>query len=117
MEHLKVLSRSLFTLNGEGKVVYKNLSTGEIKEENLVKVEDTDLKLGFKTLNPIQSLFYRFYKGGNALVAAPTSAGKSGIAYIFLHNRKGRLVYTAPTKALVSEKAKELRKLFGKVDI
>ena len=117
MEHLKVLSRSLFTLNGEGKVVYKNLSTGEIKEENLVKVEDTDLKLGFKTLNPLQSLFYRFYKSGNALVAAPTSAGKSGIAYIFLHNRKGRLAYTAPTKALVSEKAKELRKLFGKVDI
>ena len=117
MLHFKVLSKSTFTPEGKGKLVYKDLLKGTIKEEDLVEVSKTDLKLEFKTLNPIQSLFYKTYQKGNAVVAAPTSAGKSGIAYIFLHNRKGRVVYAAPTKALVSEKAKELKKLFGKVDI
>ena len=117
MEPIKVLAQSEFKPSGEGKVVYV-LPTGEKRQEEPLKVEDTGLPLPFKSLNPIQTVFYKFYKGGNALVAAPTSAGKTGVAVIFFQNRTGRLVYTAPTKALVTEKAKELKKIFGEdVDI
>jgi helicase len=117
MKHLILLEESQFKPTGEGKAFYKETPLGEKKVLELIKVEDTDLNLPYKVLNPLQSLFYRYYRSGNALVSAPTSAGKTGIAFIFFHNRSGRLVYTAPTKALVYEKARELRSLFGKVDI
>ena len=115
MKVIEILPNSTFDGKG-GKVVYKT-SFGSIREENLVKVGETDLKLPFEVLNPIQSAFYRHYRGGNALVSAPTSAGKTGIALIFFYNRSGRIVYTAPTKALVGEKARELKAIFGEVDI
>ncbi|HIC09284.1 MAG TPA: DEAD/DEAH box helicase [Aquificales bacterium] len=115
MKVFEILPNSTFDGKG-GKVIYKP-SFGSVKEEDLVRVEDTDLNLPFEVLNPIQSVFYKHYKGGNALVSAPTSAGKTGIALIFFHNRSGRIVYTAPTKALVGEKARELKAIFGEVDI
>ncbi len=114
---VEVLENSTFSPKGEGKILYKTSFGGEIREERPLKVSETDLNLPFEYLNPIQTLFYKFYKGGNALISAPTSAGKTGIALIFFHNREGRIVYTAPTKALVSEKAKELKRIYGKVDI
>ncbi|MGC8852486.1 MAG: DEAD/DEAH box helicase, partial [Hydrogenobacter sp.] len=70
----------------------------------------------YPLLNPLQSLFFYYYKDGNALVCAPTSAGKSLIAYLFMRNKEGRKVYTAPTKALVYEKAVELRRYYS-VDV
>jgi len=112
---IEVLPNSTFSPEG-GEVIYRT-SGGFIKREKLLKVEETDLKLPYKFLNPIQTLFYKFYKGGNALVSAPTSAGKTVVAFTFFKNREGRLVYTAPTKSLVSEKAKELKALYGSVDI
>ncbi len=115
MRTVKVLANSTFTPKGEGRVVYR--TGGEVFEEKPLRVSDTDLKLPYEVLNPIQTLFYKFYRGGNALVSAPTSAGKTGVALLFFKNRKGRLVYTAPTKALVTEKAAELKRIFGKVDI
>ncbi len=115
MLKVEVLERSKFTPKG-GKVVYK-LPSGEVFEEETPRVEELGLELPFEFLNPVQAVFFRYYEGGNALVAAPTSAGKTGIALLFFRNRTGRLVYTAPTKALVSEKAKELRRIFGKVDV
>ena len=51
------------------------------------------------------------------MVCAPTSAGKTVVAFTFFRNREGRLVYTAPTKALVGEKARELKAVYGSVDI
>ena len=111
---VKVLSKSTFTPEG-GKIFYRT-AEGTFEEKPL-EVSETDLELPYRFLNPIQTLFYKFYRGGNALVSAPTSAGKTGVALIFFKNRKGRLVYTAPTKALVAEKAVELKRIFGKVDI
>ncbi|RTZ70605.1 MAG: DEAD/DEAH box helicase [Aquificaceae bacterium] len=115
MQTVEVLPNSTFTPEG-GEVFYRT-SWGKVKREKLLKVEETDLKLPYKFLNPIQTLFYKFYKGGNALVSAPTSAGKTVVAFTFFRNREGRLVYTAPTKSLVSEKAKELKAIYGSVDI
>ncbi len=117
MKKIILLEESQFKPNGEGKVVFKIPSEGNVFEEKPLKVSETELNIPFEYLNPIQTLFYKFYKGGNALVSAPTSAGKTGVALIFFHNRQGRIVYTAPTKALVMEKAREFKKLFGKVDI
>jgi helicase len=105
VQTIEVLDNSTFTPEGKGEIFYKTSFGGKIKKTEPLKVSQTGLNLPFEYLNPLQTLFYKFYKGGNALVSAPTSAGKTGIALIFFHNRRGRLVYTAPTKALVTEKA------------
>ncbi len=118
MDHLILLETSSFNLNPpSGKVVYKR-PAGKPVEEDLVPSNEVSSSIPYPLLNPLQSLFFKFYKGGTALVCAPTSAGKSLTAYIFLKEKEGRKVFCAPTKSLVYEKAKELRKLFRKkVDV
>ncbi len=117
MEHYIVTEASSFRLNPPGGfLIYKNPSGTPIRE-SLIEGEKVDKNIPYSLLNPLQSLFFMKYKQGNALITAPTSAGKSLIAFLFM-KRKGIKIYTAPTKALVYEKALELRKLFGKkIDI
>ncbi len=64
----------------------------------------------FERLNPLQTVFYRTYEGGNALVVAPTSSGKTGVGILFL---KGKGVYATPTKALATEIYDKLVSLYG----
>ncbi|MDQ7039250.1 MAG: DEAD/DEAH box helicase [Aquificota bacterium] len=118
MKHYIVLERSEFRLDPpSGRVLYKTPS-GKPVEEALVRGEEVDSRVPYPLLNPIQTVFFRKYRGGNALVTAPTSAGKSLIAYMFIKDREGRKIYTAPTKSLVYEKVVELRRLLGrKVDV
>ena len=114
MEHFIVLENSEFKLNPpSGKIVYKVVS-GKPQTAPLVRAKDVDKNIPYEFLNPIQSLFLMTYIGGNALVSAPTSAGKSLIAYLFLKQKEGKKIFTAPTRSLVYEKAKELRDLFKK---
>ncbi|RUM30466.1 MAG: DEAD/DEAH box helicase [Aquifex sp.] len=114
MKHFIVLEKSEFKVNPpSGKLVYKKVS-GKPKTEDLIKGKKVDERIPYELLNPIQTLFYKEYKGGNALVSAPTSAGKSLTAFLFLREKEGIKVFTAPTRSLVYEKAKELRELFGK---
>ncbi len=114
MKHYLLLESSTFTLQPPGgEVVYKT-PAGKPKRENLLRASDVDPKIPYELLNPLQTLFFKKYKDGNALITAPTSAGKSLIAYLFMKDKGGRKIYTAPTKSLVYEKIKELRKLFGK---
>ncbi|NPB07155.1 MAG: DEAD/DEAH box helicase [Aquificae bacterium] len=112
MKHLVVSERSSFKLEPpSGKLVVKE---GDgVKELELVPSKEVDERIPYPLLNPIQSAFYRYYEGGSALVSAPTSAGKSLTAFLFLREKKGPKVFTAPTRALVYEKARELSKLFG----
>jgi len=49
------------------------------------------------------------------VVAAPTSAGKSLLAYLFMRRHRGKVVYCAPTKALVGEKRQEFRRYYERV--
>ncbi len=118
MKHYIVLENSEFSLNPpSGKLVYKSVS-GKPKTLELVKAREVSKNIPYELLNPVQTLFYLTYEKGNALVTAPTSAGKSLTAYLFLKDKEGRKVFTAPTRSLVYEKAVELRKLFKKkVDI
>ncbi len=112
MKHYIVLESSEFKLNPpSGKVVFKTVS-GKPKSAELVRAKEVDENIPYELLNPIQSLFLMTYTGSNALVSAPTSAGKSLIAYLFLREKKGKKIFTAPTRSLVYEKAKELRELF-----
>jgi len=118
MNHYIVLESSVFNLNPpSGKLLYRSFSGKPLMEE-LARGTEAGERIPYELLNPIQTLFLRKYRGGNALVSAPTSAGKSLIAFMFMKGREGKKVYTAPTRSLVYEKAVEMRKLFGrKVDM
>ncbi len=110
-----LLKESLYSVNPpSGKLLYFTNQDNEVKSEELLRAVEVDPKIPYPFLNPIQTLFYKLYKGGNALVSSPTSSGKSLIAYLFMKNFEGRVVYIAPTKALVKEKAVEFRTYYGK---
>ncbi len=110
-----LLKESLYSVNPpSGKLLYFTNRDNEVKSEELLRAVEVDPKIPYPFLNPIQTLFYKLYKGGNALVSSPTSSGKSLIAYLFMKNFEGRVVYVAPTKALVKEKAVEFRTYYGK---
>ncbi len=114
MKHYIVLKDSEFRLNPpSGKLVYKSVS-GSPKRVELIRAKEVDENLPYELLNPIQTLFLLTYTGKNALISAPTSAGKSLIAYLFLKGKEGKKIFAAPTRSLVYEKARELRELFKK---
>jgi len=114
MKHYLVLENSEFSIDPPGGVLLYKTPAGKPKKDKLVEGRELGETVPYRLLNPIQTLFFKKYRKGNALVTAPTSAGKSLIAYNFMKDKKGRRVYTAPTKSLVYEKAVELRGLFGK---
>ena len=118
MKHLLLLEDSTFDVKKlTGEAVYKDVS-GNPRRSRLITSEEAEVGSGYKVLNPLQSLFFKYYRGGNSLISAPTSAGKSLIAYLFMREGEGRKVYTAPTRALVYEKTVELSRLFNrKVDM
>jgi len=108
---IHVLKESYYRLDPpEGKVIYSDGK--KTKEEELIKAKDIDERIDYPLLNPIQTVFYKFYKGGNALVASPTSSGKSLIAYLFMRNFEGRIVYTVPTRSLAKEKLLEFKRYY-----
>ena len=116
MRTIQLLESSKFDLKRGGKAVY--LLDGKEKEEELLKTKELGLELPFKYLNPLQSVFFKYYEGGNALISSPTSSGKSLISLLFyLKNREGRFIYTAPTRSLIWEKFKEFKGFFGSVGI
>ncbi len=116
MRHYILLEQSSLEKDG-GKAVFKKVN-GKPREVGLIRGEDVDERIVYEFLNPLQTLFYLKYKGGNCLVTAPTSAGKSLIAFLFMREKEGRKVYLAPTKSLVYEKVVELRRYYGnRIDI
>jgi len=118
MQTFYLLPESKFSLSPpEGKVVYRKEGEAKIRFLDLVPANQVDEKIPYPLLNPLQTLFYHTYSFGSAVVSAPTSAGKSLIAYLFFKRHTGRKIYTAPTRSLVYEKATELRKYYKKVDI
>jgi helicase len=112
---VEVLESSWFSLSPlGGKLVY--MEGGKFpRERDLLPSEAVDEKIVYPLLNPLQTAFELFYEGGNAVVSAPTSAGKSLLAYLFMRRHKGKVVYCAPTKALVWEKRVEFRHYYGRV--
>ncbi len=68
----------------------------------------------YKSLNPLQFIFYKFYimesSRENVLVVAPTSSGKTGVALLFMGNRG---VYAVPTRSLANEIYKTFVSIFG----
>ncbi|WP_340690088.1 DEAD/DEAH box helicase [Hydrogenobacter thermophilus] len=115
---LILLKESHYSLNPPtGKVLFRYKEDMSSKELPLVESRQVDERIPFQFLNPLQSLFFYEYEGGNALVCAPTSAGKSLIAHLFMRDKEGRKVYTAPTKSLVYEKASELRRYYESVEV
>ncbi len=110
-----LLKESVYKISPpSGKLLYLTNQDNKVRSEELLRAINVDPKIPYPLLNPLQTLFYRLYESGNALIASPTSSGKSLIAYLFMKNFEGRVVYTAPTKALVKEKAMEFRTYYGK---
>jgi helicase len=115
MRVVEVLESSWFSVNPlGGKLVYMDGGMFP-RERRLLRREEVDEKIPYPLLNPLQTAFEVFYEGGNAVVSAPTSAGKSLLAYLFMRRYKGRAVYCAPTKALVEEKRAEFRHYYRRV--
>ncbi|WP_333784856.1 DEAD/DEAH box helicase [Thermocrinis sp.] len=118
MQTFYLLPESTFKLNPpSGEAVYRKEGETKISSLNLIPAYQVDERIPYTLLNPLQTLFYHTYNFGNAIVSAPTSAGKSLTTYLFFRKFEGRKVYTAPTKALVYEKAVELRRFYQKVDV
>jgi helicase len=115
MRVVEVLESSSFSVNPlGGKLVY--LEGGLFPQKTkLFRREEVDEKIPHPLLNPLQTAFEVFYEDGNAVVSAPTSAGKSLLAYLFMRRHEGRAVYCAPTKALVGEKKIELARYYNSV--
>ncbi len=109
-----VSSKSSFKKNS-GYVEYK--IENKIYREELIPSKLLNPKLNFKYLNPVQSVFFKYYQDGSALIATPTSSGKTVCAIHFLQKHNGFKVYTVPTKALANEIYRFLRRIFRKVDL
>jgi len=115
MRVIEVLESSSFSINPlGGLLVYMDGGLFPQKTK-LLRREVVDEKIPYPLLNPLQTAFEVFYEGGNAVVSAPTSAGKSLLAYLFMRRHEGRAVYCAPTKALVEEKKVELSRYYKSV--
>lgn len=77
---------------------------------------------GYVTLYPPQEKTVKagLLEGKNILVSAPTASGKTLLAMLaiikHLSEKKGKIVYLSPLKALASEKFNEFKK-FGALDI
>jgi helicase len=115
MKVIEVLEESLFSPSG-GKLVYVERGLFP-QERELLTREEVDPKIPYPLLNPLQTAFELFYEGGSAVVSAPTSAGKSLLAYLFMRRYKGKAVYCAPTKALVEEKVREFKNYYRRVGV
>ncbi len=97
------------------KAIYKEGK--DTRTMNCLPSHKVHSKLSFPTLNPIQSVFHVKYVSGSALVATPTSSGKTVCAIDFMNKHEGLKVYTVPTKALAHEIYDKLKEIFGNVDI
>lgn len=67
-----------------------------------------------------QSAATEIFSGNHLIAATPTGSGKSMIAlaaHLYSLSRQGRTYYTAPLKALVSEKFFSLIELFGPANV
>jgi helicase len=115
MRVIEVLESSLFSPLG-GKLVYVEGGKSPVEVE-LIPSRRVDPKIPYPLLNPLQTAFEMFYEGGSAVVLAPTSAGKSLLAYLFMRRHVRKAVYCAPTKALVEEKRLEFRNYYGRVGV
>ncbi|MEM0333021.1 MAG: DEAD/DEAH box helicase [Candidatus Aenigmatarchaeota archaeon] len=115
---IEIAHNSEFTKDG-GRVIFKEDGKDDLYSQKLIPVEETDLKLPahIKYLNPVQSVFYLFHEHGkSALIATPTSSGKTLIGLIKINKvlKEGkRVVFTAPLKALTREKFNEFVEIFG----
>jgi len=115
MRVVEVLESSWFKVNPlGGGLVYMEGGLSP-RKMGLLRREEVDPKIPHPLLNPLQTAFEVFYEDGNAVVSAPTSAGKSLLAYLFMRRHEGRAVYCAPTKALVNEKKIELARYYKSV--
>lgn len=112
-----ILEDSSFNVTKNQFDIYYKIKNN-IEKERCIKI-DQNLKLfiPYEYLNPIQTIFFKFYDGGNSIISTPTSSGKTGIIYISFYknyqkNKDFKFIYTAPTKALIEEKFNEFSLYF-----
>ncbi|MGB9638561.1 MAG: DEAD/DEAH box helicase [bacterium] len=112
-----ILENSCFDLKKNKFDIYYKIEN-KIEKEKCIKIED-NLKefIPYEYLNPIQTIFFKYYQEGNSIVSTPTSSGKTGIIYITFYknyqkNKDFKFIYTAPTKALIEEKFNEFSLYF-----
>ncbi|MCS7083735.1 MAG: helicase-related protein [Aquificaceae bacterium] len=113
-----LLSSSTYSLNPlGGEAHYTTTQNQKLEILKLVPSGRIDKNIPYPLLNPLQTLFFTLYDGGNSIVFSPTSSGKSLLSFLFSLKHDGKMVYATPTRSLASEKRRELSSLFGKCEI
>lgn len=138
MTIIEVKENSIFEEKENLTVTIFGACGENLSETKLYKLSGTDkdtpefLKNSYQLLNPIQLIFAKLCKkyGTNfsAIVSSPTSSGKTLLILIYIYYRLLKedisrlssdsnplIVYVAPLKALVNEKYKEFKDVFGDV--
>ncbi|MEN3033713.1 MAG: DEAD/DEAH box helicase [Aquificaceae bacterium] len=115
---VNLLKSSKYSLNPSGgEAQFITTDSQNIQTLELIPSQIVDKNIPYPFLNPLQTLFFSLYRGGNAIVFSPTSSGKSLLAYLFSLKHQGKMIYATPTRSLAMEKRRELSSLFGKCDI
>ena len=82
------------------------------KEKKLKKIDGSKIlgNLAPFILNPIQTAFFEYYKGENAIISTPTGTGKTiSFYYALFYKGVKKTVYISPTRALANQIYKELK--------
>jgi helicase len=89
MQIIYLLPESQFSINPpSGKAVFRREGETQKRSLELIPSREIDPNIPYPLLNPLQTLFYHTYEKGNAIVSAPTSAGKSLLSYLFFKSSK-----------------------------
>lgn len=108
---IEILKESEFSPSGKAKCVVDGTEVeySLLLPEQVFKTYPKNIQV----LNPIQTVFCLYYRGGSALVSSSTSSGKTLIAAYFLLKNKhindtDFQVYVVPTRALARDVYKSL---------
>ncbi|MCD6247670.1 MAG: DEAD/DEAH box helicase, partial [Candidatus Diapherotrites archaeon] len=93
----------------------QSISAGQIKKLVLEKNS-------FKSFNPMQELaLQKDWQSSSMVVSSPTASGKTIIAELCtlncIFNKRKKVIYTSPLKALASEHYKDWKKKYSDLGI
>ncbi len=90
--------------------------TGEVEPDVLARIDQFESLYPFPLDDFQRTALASFERGDSVMVAAPTGSGKTVVAEYGIYasfRTTGRVLYTAPIKALSNQKFRDLRAVYG----